>query len=503
MSAPPAITPPAEPGAGWPEPLPREPPTGGPTGTPEWPEPPPGAPRHLIPPPPEDYARKYAARLPWTGLEILVLIGIVAFGAALRFVHLSRPHGYIFDEIYYAKDACLYLHKGMAFCHSPGATEQSYVHPPLGKWIIAIGEWIWGYNNFGWRVMAAVFGTAMIPVVYLMARNLFGRWVGAMAGLLVATDFLLVVESRVAMLDIFLAFFISLGFLEVVYEHRRVLRLRESGVGRLDPRWRLAIGLTFGAATATKWSGGYGLVLAGALVLVWNVASALKIRERARAAGQPPHAPSPVAELNATVLAVGVPAILVYLVSYVAWFRTNHYSLRAFWVLQNEMYQFNVTLHATHPYASRPWTWPIIERPVAYYFTSVGGRYLHVLAFGNPFTWWAAILAFVYLVIRGLKARHSPERLVILAWLFLYLPWFKFSRTSFFYYMTPVVPFMMVALAAALGYLARGSRWRTVLVGLYLVVACGVALWFWYPILVGLPLPVRTWNWRMLFPTWI
>lgn len=452
--------------------------------------------------PSDGFAGRFAARHPWSLLEVVVLIAITALGAALRFVRLSHPHGYVFDEIYYAKDACLYLNRGMAFCKSPGTTEQSYVHPELGKWIIAIGEAIWGYNDFGWRVMPAVFGTAMIPVSYLLGRNLFGRWAAAMTAFFVATDFLLLVQSRVAMLDILLTFFVVLGFLFVVCEHRRVLRLREAGAGRLDIRWRLAIGFALGAATATKWSGLFALAGAGLLVLIWTIGTALKLRERARAAGVAPRAPSPNVELNATLLSIGLPVIAVYLACYAAWFKDHGYSVSAFFSLQKSMYLFNVHLHATHPYASRPWSWPIIERPVAYYFTSVAGTYHHVLAFGNPLTWYAALLAFVYLAIRAFRGRHGPERFVLVAWLFQYLPWFKFSRTSFFYYMTPIVPFMMLGLAGSLTRLGRGSRWRTGLVVAYLI-AVGGSLWFWYPVIAGTPLSVAHWHWRMLFASWI
>jgi len=82
----------------------------------------------------------------------------------------------------------------------------------------------------------------MIPIAFLLGRKLFGRWGEGLTGLLVATDFLLIVQSRAAMLDIFLAFFVVLGFLFVVLERERVARVRERGGGGLDLRWRVAAG---------------------------------------------------------------------------------------------------------------------------------------------------------------------------------------------------------------------------------------------------------------------
>lgn len=442
-------------------------------------------------------------------LDRALLCAVTVIGGLLRFVRLSYPKAYVFDEVYYAKDACLYLAKGMKFCGTPSNAEQSYVHPPLAKWIIAVGEWLWGYNSFGWRIMAAVFGTAMIVVVFLLARKLLGRWAATMAALFVAGDFLLIVESRIAMQDIFISFFVMLGFYFVVCDHQQVLRLREAGVGKLDIRWRVAAGLAFGCAGACKWSGFYALAGAGVLLLVWHVGTALKIRRAESTTGLPHRAPSPVAELNATLLSVGIPVVAVYLASYAVYFKENHWSLSAFLTRQNQMLSFNLTLNAHHPYASRPWSWPFIIRPVAYYFQSrppgctiTTCIYNHILAFGNPWTWYAALPAFLVIAILAWGRPHGPERIIMVGWLFQYLPWFLAERTSFFYYMTPIVPFMMLALAAALYYFARGSKLRTCLVIGYLVV--GVAtVWFWYPVVTGLSLPEHTWTWRMLYNSWI
>ncbi|HEU5002907.1 MAG TPA: phospholipid carrier-dependent glycosyltransferase [Actinomycetota bacterium] len=511
----------------------------------EAPEAPPGEPTGSAPPAPWDVAfdelpdaapslappraAPWRRAPAWARIDWLLLGVITVLGGVLRFVRLSFPHAIVFDETYYAKDACLYLNRGMAFCKTAQATEQSYVHPPLGKWMIAIGERLFGYNSFGWRFMPAVCGTAMVVIVFCIGRKLFGRWGAALAGLLVATDFLLIAQSRIATLDIFVAFWVALGFLFVVRERERILTLKERGEGRLDLRWRVAAGLCFGAAAACKWSGVYSLAGAGLMMLVWSVASSLRIRHRNLADGVPPRAPGPVAELHATVLGVAIPAVAAYLASYLVWFKDHQWSPSAFYRLTNSMWQFNVTLHAKHPYASKMWTWPLVIRPVAYYFQQVTVHGVlkneHILAFGNPATWWASIAVFVYLVIRAVRRKYGAERLILNGWLFAYVPWIAASRTSFFFYMTPVVPFMMLGLTDALLDFARWARraapahaeephhralaarlldrWGAGVVTLYVVAACGVALWFWYPVITGVAIPVPWWQMRMLFNRWI
>lgn len=486
-----------------------------------WQGPPSGEPPQPAPPPPaEDFAGPggtLASNPAWSPLDWLLLAILTIGGGIIRFVRLSFPKAYVFDEIYYAKDACLYLAHGMHFCKSPGVTEQSYVHPELGKWIIAVGEAIWGYNSFGWRIMACLFGTAMIVIVFLIGRKLFGRWGGVLAGLFTATDFLLIVESRTSMLDIFLAFFVALGFLFVICDHQRVLRMRAAGEGKLDLRWRIAAGIAFGCAASVKWSGFYALAGAGILLVVWNVGTTWKLRIDAHEAGLPPRSPPPVRELNMTILAVGIPVAAIYLLQYGVWFADNRWSLPAWWHLQQTMYSFNVHLKATHPYSSRPWTWPLIKIPVAYWFASSNAckvaanvnqpscRYAYILAFGNPATWWPAIAAVGYMAFRAIKRKHGPERFLLVAVLFQYLPWFEAARTSFFYYMTPIVPFTMLALTGALRDIVRATKLRFVtgMVCVYVAIACGGLLWFWFPDLIGIGIPQTWWHQRMLWQAWI
>ena len=111
------------------------------------------------------------------------------------------------------------------------------VHPPLGKWIIGLGEQIFGYNTFGWRIMPAVFGTLAILILIRITRRMFrSTMLGCAAGLLMTLDGMEFVLSRTALLDIFLMFFILAAFGCLVMDRdsrrRRWLRAMENG---LDP----------------------------------------------------------------------------------------------------------------------------------------------------------------------------------------------------------------------------------------------------------------------------
>src|SRR5207249_12052909 len=106
------------------------------------------------------------------------------------FYHLSSPDAYVFDEVYYAKDACYDAGFPWKQCKLMGPYEQTAtVHPPLGRWIIAGGEALFGNRPFGWRFMSAVFGTVSVLLVSILALRLFAStlW-AAVAGLLLATE---------------------------------------------------------------------------------------------------------------------------------------------------------------------------------------------------------------------------------------------------------------------------------------------------------------------------
>ena len=440
----------------------------------------------------------------------------------LRFVRLDQPDQIIFDETYYGRDACRYIGNTTKECGAPepstiqfthGGTlevlqnlEQSYVHPPLGKWLIAIGIKLFGFNPFGWRFSAAAFGTALVAVVFVTTRILFKRRLTAgLAGLLVATDFLLLVQSRVALLDIFLAFFVALGFLFMVMDREHVLHLLEPGdpLGR-EPRrrWlRIAAGVAFGAAIAVKWSGILALGGAGLLATGWSASLGL------RRAGLPKDGPRPpglMNELAFTFVALVAVPIGVYMASYVVWFAEHQWSFVHFVELHKRVFSFHETLRARHSYQSSAWSWPLVQRPVLYHYQGppTFPQSSNVSAIGNIVTWYAALVAGVWMLGRSAR-RWRPERVVLMGWLSQFLPWLFIQRTLFFFYMTPVVPFMMIGLAAGLTRMSDAGRLERGLVGTFVVLGVGVMLWFFYPYLTAVDMSPELWRSHHWFPTWL
>ena len=98
----------------------------------------------------------------------IYLISLIAFG--MRLFHLGQPKGFIFDELYYVNGAQDYLKYGVEV---DGLKPEFIVHPPVGKWAIALGIRLFGDQEFGWRIASAFFGSLLILIVGLIAKELF------------------------------------------------------------------------------------------------------------------------------------------------------------------------------------------------------------------------------------------------------------------------------------------------------------------------------------------
>src|ERR1700685_1047156 len=175
----------------------------------------------------------------WAGPTLIML-----FGGFLRFYRLSKPNAVVFDETYYVPDANSILRHGVEFNHVPNpannpnyfndlllkgnpnfllTTGEGVAHPPLGKIMMAVGQWTFGLTPFGWRFSVAVVGTVSILMTARIARRMTGStMLGCVAGLLLALDGLELVLSRTAILDIFLMFWVLAAFGLLVIDRDRV-----------------------------------------------------------------------------------------------------------------------------------------------------------------------------------------------------------------------------------------------------------------------------------------
>ena len=109
-----------------------------------------------------------------------------------------------FDEIYFARTA---------FEHINRMEPYETTHPPLGKLIMAIGMLIFGVNPFGWRVMGTLFGAAMVPVMYLFGKKIFGKRIyGFISAFLIMFECMHFAQTRIATIDSYAGLFVILAY---------------------------------------------------------------------------------------------------------------------------------------------------------------------------------------------------------------------------------------------------------------------------------------------------
>lgn len=443
-------------------------------------------------------------------------LAITAIAGVLRFAGLSSPSAKMFDEVYYSKDAFDLLRHGVEL----NGTENGpgfIAHPPMGKWLIAAGEWAFGYNSFGWRVSAAVVGTLSVLVLVRVARRMTRSTVlGCVAGLLMTFDGLHFVQSRVAMLDIFLMWWIlaAFGCLLVDRDAARS-RLAAGSAAGLRP-WRLAAAVCLGLALATKWSAVWYVVAFALLAFAWDCGA-----RRSAGVTRPVRASL---RAGAGWGAVYLVVILgVYTASWTGWFVTSagydrHFGANALvgWLhYHQEILGFHTHLTTYHRYSSLPWSWLLLGRPVAYFYTTPTGCGARdcsreVLDIGTPALWWPFAGALVAVTWRWLAHRDWRGAAVLAGVGAGFLPWLPYPhRTMFLFYALPALPFLVLATTLALGMVlgGRSASADRRLIGALIVAGyvslVGLTFLFFHPVLVGQTLTSVQWHHRMWLLTWI
>ena len=408
--------------------------------------------------------------------QILPISIITIFSLIIRIWHLNLPKGYIFDEIYYAKNANSLIEHGVELNEQGGA--DFIVHPPLGKWLIGIGIKIFGNNEFGWRIIPALVGTACVILIYLIAQRLFNSiFLSSTAALLMALDGLALVMSRVALLDIFLMFFILLCCYFILTNN-----LWLSGV---------AIGL----AGASKWSGFFLIPLIIALTINWKNLQLSSLLRR-------------------LVQFIFIP-IGVYFITWIGWIlNSNGWGRQSggnlftsLWKYHIEILNFHRELSEKHAYNANPWSWLVLGRPTSFYYESpsdcgAASCAQEILAIGTPVLWWASVFAIAITAGLFIVSKDRIAAFILAGIAGTYLPWFFIQgRTMFYFYAISILPFLILALIYTFNWALKYKDYRKY-IGVFIIV---VAINFIYflPIFLGIQMPYSDWLDRMWLPSWI
>jgi dolichyl-phosphate-mannose-protein mannosyltransferase len=509
-----------------------------------------GARRRLLPPPPTDRIRGWMVTAILTAVAALVRLT----GIGQR----SDGGTPLFDGKYYAIQAAEMLRNG-------GVEDNQgfgvVVHPPLGKQLIAVGEWLVGYNPTGWRLASAVAGIVSVLLIIRVARRMTGSTLlGGIAGVLLICDGVSQVMSRTALLDIFQAVFV-LGAFACLIADRDQVRARLAaaaadqgsagsstahwaGIALGARWWRFGGGVLLGLTTAVKWSGAYWIVAFFVLTVIWDIAARREVgvRRPIRAVFR--------RDLGPNVWSLAVVPTFVYIASWWAWFASETvwprhtlvaveqnrsdwkssalYDVASVW--SNELWQWTwkmLDFHShlltptdpaqRHPWESKPWTWPLGTRPVLYFSPAPDGGcgdgrtdcVQRIFLIGTPALWWISLFVLVWALWKAIGRLDWRYAAVIVGYGAGYLPWFtNLDRQMYYFYATPLAPFLVIGITLVLGdVLGRADvgverRLTSVaIVAIYVGLVVANFIWLW-PILNGDPITPEHLQMETWLPSW-
>ncbi|MFD8492225.1 dolichyl-phosphate-mannose--protein mannosyltransferase [Amycolatopsis sp. NPDC059657] len=479
----------------------------------------------------------------------VVTVVVTLIGAIVRLQDLGFPTDKgtpVFDEKHYVPQAWQVLRNGG---YEDNYGYELVVHPPLAKQLIALGEWLVGYNGWGWRLSAALAGVLIVFLTVRIARRLTrSTLLGAIAGVLVICDGVLHLQARMGMLDIFIALFVLAAFGCLLRDRDQVRERLAVAVAegwadesKFGPRlgfrwWRFAAGLMIGLSFCVKWSGLYYIVAFGLLCVFFDVAAR-------RAAGvEHPWLGTIVRDVAPALFAILVIPFLMYLGSYWAWFASETATDRNYVEMKNidpgfwgfvpdalrslgdytaNVLHFHANLNTPkdnpHPWESKPWTWPMGLRPMLYYYESGAAAtgcgeancVRATMLIGTPAMWWLALPMVGWSIWRSVFRSDWRYAAVLVAYLAGLLPWFiNLDRQMYFFYATPMAPFLILGLTLILGQILgsaqRGFERRgtgLLVVALYVGLVVANFAWLW-PILNGDSITSGQWQAEMWLPSW-
>lgn len=279
--------------------------------------------------------------------------------------------------------------------------------------------------------------------------------------------------------------------------------------GRSVRTWLIVLALASGAVAASKWNGLFDFFV------VWlTVALVIGQRFLRRPAlyGNPFGMP-----LDVVVGLMFVIGGVIYTLCYIPFFTLGHNFVDMV-ELQREMYHYHATLVATHPYASVWWQWPILERPISYFYSEYAPyKVTHdphaccvaeILALPNPFVWWFGLISVPIVAVLAFLERNRGYALIVIAYLLQWLPWIGSPRIAFEYHFYPNLAMIILANAIVLQKLwhwrhqSVDPRVPRVAVGAYMAIVVWGFIYF-YPVLAGVHVPWDVWHARMWINRWI
>lgn len=464
------------------------------------------------------------------------LIILICFSFLTRFWNLVYPPNVVFDESHFGLYATKYL-SGQYFFD---------IHPPLGKMLYALVGWLAGikpgfyfavnsnYGDFNYvvlRMFAALIGSLFILLVYFFCKKIgLSERASFLSSFLLLFNNALVVESRLILINIFLLFFIFLALLLFVLAQKYPVSSK---------KWyflNFLCGVFLGAAGSIKWPG------FGAIILVLFLSFFKKRVQRKEAC------------LRLTFFIL-VP-VLVYLSLFYL-----HFSLlpgrcynncgqvlgdfledcpncsfvnnlpesagffKKLIYVHKWMFLGNFSTFGTYDYGAPWWQWPLMIRPMPYFFQRISeAKTSYIYLIGNPIAWWLgtlSVLTYLFLLVlkkttgkQVLNTSKAFPDIIIWGYFIFWLPFVLVGRFMLLYLYFPALIFSSIIFSVLLDNILRvkfnsisnnrifcqNKKANLIFIMILVVVVTGFLLFL--PLTYGTPLTNGQLNARMLNHSW-
>jgi dolichyl-phosphate-mannose-protein mannosyltransferase len=440
---------------------------------------------------------------------LLILTGL---GLLTHFVFFGHPNETVFDEVHFGKFVSGYYTREYFFD----------IHPPLGKLAIAgfaklfdfkpefafgeIGDKFPDKQYLVLRFLPNLAGSLLPLVIFLLLMEMGMKPLHAFfGGILIALENALLTQSHYILLDSFL---LLSGFLALLF-YFKYRNSQQYG-------YLILFGLLSGLAFSVKWTGlgflGLPLVIEGLKILKnFEFKKIFTV-------------------LLAPLIIAGMVYFLLFAVHLIILNKTgpgdafmspgfqktlsgSKYAddpsspsnlIQKFTELNAEMYKANQRLNATHPYSSKWYSWPFMQRTI-YYWVNENSR---IYLVGNPVIWWssttAVLMGIIYLIL-SIRIRKKDATLLFLlaGYVVNILPFIGVSRVMFLYHYFTAYVFAIMILAWLIAHPLNGSENKNskIIFGV-LITASVIGFLFFAPLSYGLDLSTESFRARIWLKGW-
>lgn len=465
--------------------------------------------------------------------EQIHIIILAAASFLTRFIFFGYPKETVFDEVHFGKFVSGYFNGEYFFD----------IHPPLAKLLITgfgaicgyrptmdfgkIGELIADNADFIWLRFLPTLAGALLPIViYFICRALNFSKIGSfVAGILVVLENSLVVHSRFILLDGLLLLF-EFGSLLFYFLYQKQTDKKISWL-----LFSLAVA-SASFAISVKWTGASFFALILGLEFARLFKTKINFRDLA---------------VKACLFLI-IPFTIYFLsfaVHFALLFKTgpgrdfmspgfqktlqgSQYQnddgvsplglFAKFTELNRVMYSSGMGIDASHPYSSKWYTWPVMQRPIYYWVqsddTASNGagekKTAKIYLLGNPIIYWLGGLSLIFFIfylvflagggMDNLRKRQGVFLPILSGFFINFLPFMFLGRVTFLYYYFPSLIFSIIIIAYLIDEIkSRKIQKATIAV---LVLVSAIAFIYFSPLTYGLPLTRGEQEARFWFKSW-